>query len=85
MTDHSWASVIRSGAKARDAERVIAAVNGLTARGEANAGTVIVACTQILAQCITQAPPDVAAEVRNGIMTLIDDFAMQSAIQGTEE
>lgn len=76
-----WASVIRMGVDDREAEAVVNAINAVTARREAKSGAVMIACTQVLAQCITQAPLDVATEVRAGILALIDGFAMQSATQ----
>lgn len=81
MSDkHSWANVILNNARDEQAERVVQAVNNLTATRDVNAASVIVAYAQILAQSITQAPPDVAAEVRNGILTMIDDFATHFAV-----
>jgi hypothetical protein len=41
----------------------------------------MMACAQLVAQTITAAPPDVAKEVREGIMALIDDYAMRLAME----
>jgi hypothetical protein len=83
--DHLWANLVIAGARDEEAIKVVKAINRLTVSGECNRGSIITACAQILAQCITGAPPNVAAEVRAGIMGLIDDFAMRLATATSEE
>lgn len=86
MSDHMtygqrWADVIIQGASDRETIAVIQAINAVTAERRANLAAVMVACAQILAQSITNADPDIAGEVRAGVLALVDGFAMQSAIQ----
>jgi hypothetical protein len=78
-SDHSWANLIIASANEQATTEVVRLINMLIRARKTNQASVIVACTQILAQCITLAPSDVAAEVRIGIMGLIDDFAMRIA------
>lgn len=74
-----WADVIRSGANDAGCEAVVAAVNAVTRdRIIANIACVIIALTQILGQVIANANPDIATEVRAGIMRLIDGYAMRA-------
>jgi hypothetical protein len=80
-TDHTWANLVILGATDDGARAVVDAINKLTRAGPTNRACVIVACTQILAQNITQAGPDIAAQVREGIMTLIDDYAARLAME----
>jgi hypothetical protein len=77
-----WARIIRDGAPDREVCVVIDAINVRTASYQANRGAVIVACAQILAQSIV-GEPSISAEIRAGIVALIDGFAMQAAIQET--
>ena len=77
-----WAKIIRSAAENRQVEKVITAVNIITERRGANRAAVIVACAQILAQSITGGAEDeISHEMRQGIMALIDGFAMRLAVQ----
>jgi hypothetical protein len=78
MDDHRWANVILKGVTKNGAQRLVLAVNHETQANRANRADVIVACSQILAQNIT-AEPSIAAEIRTGIMTLIDGYAMEVA------
>ncbi len=80
-----WARLIREGATEAEVIAVIQAINELSWSRQANRAALTVACAQILAQNVTQAPPDIAAEIRDGILALIDGFAMQSAIEGQVE
>ena len=61
---------------------IITAVNAIVAAGRANRGSVVVAYAQLMAQTIAQSGPDVAPEIRQGIMTLIDDYALRLAMEG---
>jgi hypothetical protein len=81
MTDHTWANVIIRGAKEDGAMAIIEAINQITASGRANTGSCAVACAQILAQIVVQADPRDAPEVRQGIMSLIDDYAIRLAVE----
>jgi hypothetical protein len=75
-----WAALIRDNSSDLSVIGVILAVNEETRARRANRADVIVACAQILAQNISPAN-DMAAEVRQGIMAMIDGFAMQVAVQ----
>lgn len=78
---HRWASVIRRAIRDDAVDLVIKTINGLTgSAGSINNASLMSACAQILAQSITKAPPDIAPEVRAGIMELIDGYAMQDAV-----
>lgn len=81
MTDHKWADLIIQRARDDDAALVVDAINKLVASRRANNGSVILACAQVLAQTIVNAPPGDAKEVREGIIGLIDDFAMRLAME----
>lgn len=76
-----WARVIRDGTSDEQVVQIIQVLNALTHQRKARCGALIVACSQVLAQVITQAPLDVAPEIRAGILSLIDGYAMQSATQ----
>jgi hypothetical protein len=76
-----WARLIRDGATEAEVIAVIQAINELSWSRQANRAALTVACAQILAQNVTQATPDIAADIRTGIVALIDGFAMQSAIE----
>jgi hypothetical protein len=80
MTDQEWAQVILRDTDDHEVERVINAINSLTKRREARSGAVIIACAQVLSQCITQAPQGIAAEIRTGILALIDGYATRFAV-----
>lgn len=80
MNNHQWANTILEATKDHEVIAVLDAVNRLTHTHKANRGAVIVACAQMLAQTIVAADPDVAREVREGIMTLIDDYAIRLAV-----
>jgi hypothetical protein len=68
---------------ARDSEvaAIIKALNKVTGGKQANLASVIVACTQILGHTVMLAEPSTKAEIRTGILALIDGFAMQAAIE----
>lgn len=76
---HRWSEMIRDGASDRGVGNILQAVNVATKLELSNRADVIVACAQILAQNIT-ANPTIAAEIRLGIMSMIDGYAMRVAI-----
>jgi hypothetical protein len=78
--DQYWARVILAGANDDEGQLVIETINELTASKRVNRGSVMIACVQMLGQAIADAPPDVAREVRAGIMALIDGYAMKNAV-----
>jgi hypothetical protein len=80
MDNHHWANVIREGTRDDEVMLVMQAVNNLTMNRQAKLDSIIIACTQILAQSIVMAPPEVARGIRQGIMTLIDGYATQVAV-----
>jgi hypothetical protein len=75
--DTQWANAILAQANNGGVQRVIAAIN----REHTSRADVIVACVQILGQTVANAPRDpvIAGEVRRGIMSLIDGYAMRFA------
>lgn len=78
--DHQkWARMIRDGASDRGVGNIIQAVNTATKLEMSNRSDVIVACTQILAQNIA-GDRTIAAEIRLGIMSMIDGYAMRVAV-----
>lgn len=77
-----WAAIIRRGARDSEIKAVIAALNDLTADRRANQGAVIVACSMVLGQAVVNGGPEIAAEMRAGIASLIEGFAMQVALEG---
>lgn len=81
MTDHQWANALMSGIKEEDVAPIIEAVNALTRAQLVTRGAVIVACVQILAQTIAMAGPDIAKEMRDGIVGLIDDYVLRLAME----
>jgi hypothetical protein len=79
MSDaQNWAAHIRRSAPNVEVETLIRAINVETRTRRARRGAVIVACAQVLAQCIA-GEPEISREVRLGIIALIDGFAMQMA------
>jgi hypothetical protein len=84
MTDQTtgqhWAEVIRTGSTNDGVETVVRAIDDATLSKRLNRADVIVACAQILGQSITPSGPFIAAEMRQGIMALIDGYAMQVAL-----
>ncbi len=75
---NEWARVIQNGTSDRDVRAVISAIN----ESGVNGAAVMVACTQVLAQSITDASPDIAREVRAGLLALIDGYATRLAMIG---
>ena len=74
-----WAALIRNGSRAGSVRRVISAINRETRARQATRADVIVACAQILGQSIAPGGPEIAAEMREGIMSMIDGYAMEVA------
>lgn len=75
-----WANVIRNGSRLDGVMGIILAINEETLAHRANRADVIVACAQILGQSIAPGAPEIAAEMREGIMAMIDGYAMEVAI-----
>jgi hypothetical protein len=73
--DTQWANAILAQANNGGVQRVITAIN----REHTSRADVIVACAQVLGQSIVPSGPVIAGEIRRGIMSLIDGYAMQSA------
>jgi hypothetical protein len=61
---------------------IIGAVNAAVAGHGLNRAAVIEACAQILAEDIVSIGPNGAAEIRSGVMCLIDSYAMRAATEG---
>jgi hypothetical protein len=80
VTGQHWAEVIRTGSTNDGVETVVRAINGATLSKRSNRADVIVVCAQILGQSITPGGPFIAAEMRQGIMALIEGYAMQVAL-----
>jgi hypothetical protein len=78
-TGQEWARIIQNGATAPQVHEVISAINKLTGARRTNGASVMVACAQILGQSISDAGPEIAAEMRLGLMAMVDGFAMQTA------
>lgn len=74
--EHRLVSPILAGARDEEVVRIIQAIYAVGARR----GSVIFACAQVLAESITEAPPIVAPATRAGIIQLIDDCTMMSAV-----
>lgn len=75
-----WAKVIRGGSREAGVMGILMAINEETLAHRANRADVIVACSQILGQSIAPGGPEIAAEMREGIMAMIDGYAMEVAI-----
>jgi hypothetical protein len=76
-----WARVVREGSSERGVMGVISAVNLVTGSRQANRADVIVACAQILGQSIAPAGPEIAREVRDAVMAMIDGYTFQVAVE----
>jgi hypothetical protein len=76
-----WANSFRAGSHDDEAAAIVDAVNMITTAGHANVASVVLACSQMLAQTIAHAGPEIAPEVRAAILTLIDDYAMRYAVE----
>lgn len=75
-----WAKTIRAGSRGDGVERILLAVNLETHTKRANVADVVVACAQMLGQTVSAAGPDIAAEIRQGIMAMIDGYAMEVSL-----
>jgi hypothetical protein len=60
---------------------VIAAIDAETKVMRANPADVIVACAQVLGQSIASGGPEIARELRQAIMSLIDGYTFQVAVE----
>lgn len=76
-----WAAVIQRGSTTANVQAVIRAINAQSALGHVKKADAIVACIQILAQVIAAAGPEITADVRTGIIALIDGYATQAATE----
>ena len=74
-----WARIIQNGAIETQVRDVIEAINRFSHAERANGASIMVACAQILGQSIVDAGPDIASEMRSGLMALIDGYAMKVA------
>lgn len=83
MDSKLWAQIIISKATDEEISVVIGRINDATISGDVSRASVIVGCAQVLAQCIAGADADISQEVRAGIISLIDGFAMQVAVGET--
>ena len=81
MDTRHWVNTIISGARDEGVVAIVAAINAATAARQANAGSVVVACSQVLGQIIARAGPEIAPEIRAAIMGLIDDHAMRAVLE----
>jgi cytochrome c-type biogenesis protein CcmH/NrfF len=77
-----WARVIRDNSRPDGIRHAIQGINRETLLRRANHADVILACAQILGQTIAGSGPDIAAEMRSGIMSMIDGYAMEVAAYG---
>lgn len=59
---------------------IIDAINANTNRRGGKNSDMIVACAQILGQIIVNSGPGIAADMRKGIIDLIDGYSMQVAV-----
>lgn len=76
-----WAKLVRDGSSDRGVQGIIAAINRETTSHRSNRADAIVACAQILGQSIAPGGPEIAAELRQAIMALIDGYAFQVAVE----
>lgn len=77
---NAWQRMIRQGASDAEVAIMINAINTTTKAGRINRASVIAACAQVLAQCIGDSPPNIASEIRAGILAMIDGFAMEHTL-----
>lgn len=77
-----WARVVKDGATADGVKHVILAINRETAMRRANRADVMVACAQLLGQSIAPGGPEIAKELRQAVMAMIDGYAMEVAVNG---
>ena len=72
-----YASTIRESFDRDTVIGIIKAVEGVTFRKKRS--DIIIACTNMLAEAIVSADPCIKAEVREGIIALIDGFVVAQA------
>lgn len=75
-----WARIIQDGATDEGVQHVIRSINRLTDERIANHGDVMVACAQILGQSIVLGGSAIAAEMRAGLIALIEGYATRVAV-----
>lgn len=73
----TYASIIRESFDRDTVIGIIKAVEGVTFRKKRS--DIIIACTNMLAEVIVSADPCIKAEVREGIIALIDGFVVAQA------
>lgn len=78
-TAQEWSRIIRNSATNAEVRAVIEALNELTGSCRASGASVMVACAQILGQSISDSGPEISVEMRAGLLSLVDGFAMQTA------
>lgn len=78
-----WASLVKDGSSERGVKWIIAAINEETGARRATQADVIVACAQILGQSIAPGGPEIASELRQAVMSLIDGYTCQVAVETT--
>lgn len=78
-----WAKLVRDGSTDQGVMGVIAAINRETHSHRAKQADVIVACAQVLGQSIAPGGPKIASELRQAVMTMIDGYALQVAVEIT--
>jgi hypothetical protein len=79
-----WAQVVRDGPSDRGVIGIISAVNLVTGSRQANQADVIVASAQLLGRSIAPAGrPEIAREVRDAVMAMIDGYTFQVAVETT--
>lgn len=82
MTDR-WSTFIRKDSSQRGVESLISAINQETGSQTANQADVMVACSQVLGQCIALGGESLSLELRQAIIDMIDEYALETAA-GTE-
>lgn len=78
-----WASLVKGGSSERGVKCIIAAINEETGRRRATQADVIVACAQVLGQSIAPGGPEIASELRQAVMSLIDGYTFRVAVETT--
>jgi hypothetical protein len=78
-----WAKLVQDGSSDRGVMCIITAINDETKAYRANQADVIVACAQILGQSIAPGGPEIASELRQAVMSLIDGYTLRVAVEST--
>lgn len=76
-----WARAIRAGSTATGIDAAVQALNCEIRSAHLTRADVIVACAQLLGQSVANAGPDCAAEMRAGILAMVDGYTMQTAVE----